>query len=80
MKHIGLKTHVEAFIYDPLPTVDRYCADAMPDEKILAEAKQTYGNNLMAIAIYEVDVVEMNGITYHSEPLHRRRCAVDFDK
>ena len=73
MKRIGLETHVEAFIYDPLPTVDRYRADDQTDSAILETAKTKYGADLMAMCIYEVEVVENDGIIYRSQPLGRRR-------
>lgn len=79
MKHIGRETHVEAFIYDPFPTVDRYRADTMSDDYIMVEAKSKYGTDLMAVAIYEVEVIEHDGITYRSEPLNQRRTAIDME-
>lgn len=79
MKRIGLEKHVEVVAWAPFPSTDRERADEKSDATILEEAALRFGNKLIAVMIYEVEVIEFRGIIYRSQPLNQRRACFDED-
>jgi hypothetical protein len=68
---LGLETHVEIIIYDPLPTVVKKRFDNCTRPAIIAAIEREYGDDLIGIAIYDVSKVQVDGIVYRSDPINK---------
>lgn len=69
----SLQTHVEIFSWDPFPIVTKKQYDSCSDEAIVTAVAAEFGDDLIAIVLYEISVVKVRGVKYTSEPLNKRR-------
>jgi len=70
-----LQTHVECLVWDPFPTIDKCRYDSCSREAIVAaciEKYKAWPDMLVAITIYDISVVIIDGIKYKSDPLNKQ--------
>lgn len=79
VEHTAIETHVECLVWDPFPTLDKCRYDQCSREAIVAACVEKYKTNrfadgtmLISITIYEISVVNINGVKYRSEPLNKQ--------
>lgn len=68
-----LQTHVEILNFDPFPVITKKRYDECSLEAIIASVSAEYRNDLIAVVVYDISVIKMNGVRYTSEPLNKRR-------
>ena len=68
-----METHVEIFSWDPFPIVTKKRYDNCSDEAIVTAVAAEFGDDLIAIVMYDISVVKVRGVKYTSEPLNKRR-------
>lgn len=76
----AMETHVECLVWDPFPTIDKCRYDRCSREAIIQACIEKYhttryadGTMLIAVVIYDINVIELNGVKYKSEPLNKVR-------
>ena len=69
----SIETHVEVLNFDPFPTITKKRFDNCSDEAIVTAVSDEFGDDLIAIVIYDISVVKVNGVKYTSEPLNKKR-------
>lgn len=68
-----IETHAEVLIWDPFPTIEKKRYDRCSCESIVAACVDQYKDDLIAIVIYEISVIKVNGVEFKSEPLNKQR-------
>lgn len=69
----SLQTHAEVLNFDPFPTITKKRFDNCSDEAIVTACAAEFGDDLIAIVIYDISIVKVNGVKYTSEPLNKKR-------
>ena len=70
---VRMETHVEVLNFDPFPTITKKRFDNCSDEAIVTAVAAEFGDDLIAIVIYEISVMKVDGVKYTSEPLNKKR-------